>query len=80
MSDITRADVGPPMASCYTGPEVTEGFVFSWIIADFRDKMRNFKTGKKLESSIFHIGETKWRMELYPSGVNRFSDGNCHLV
>ena len=65
---VNIADIGPTMAACYTGPTVRKNFVHVWTIADFKNKMEKSKTGKRILSDGFYIGDTEWHLWLYPAG------------
>ena len=71
----TIADVGPPTAHCYTGPDDPENFVHVWTIAEFRNKMEKYKLGEEIMSDYFLIGDTKWYLELYPAGCDDDDEG-----
>ena len=65
----TVSDVGPIIASCYTGPNnVTENYVHVWTISDFKNKMEKFKTGERIWCDSFHIVDTEWKLSLDPAG------------
>ena len=68
------ADVGPPTAHCYTGPDDPENFVHVWTIADFENKMKN-SGYVAVVSDNFHIGDTQWRLMLFPNGVDERNKG-----
>ena len=73
---IKIADVGPVVATCYTGQnKVLENFVYVWTIADFKNKMKRCKLGELIKSDVFHIGDTKWYIGLYPAGYHENSKG-----
>ena len=58
------------MAVCYTGPRnISENFGHVWSVADFENKMKNSKTGDLIQSDIFHIGDTKWQLVIFPNGI-----------
>ena len=61
--------IGQYMAYCYTGPNtVPDNFVHVWSIEDFRSKMTSYRPGERIRSDSFHIGDTEWRLHLYPAG------------
>jgi len=60
-----------PVVKHYTGFDLSEeSLVHSWYIADLWSKMTSYQPGEKLVSDEFHVGDTAFRLELYPNGHN----------
>ena len=69
-----------PVVKHYTGFDLSEeSLVHSWYIADLWSKMTSYQPGEKLVSDEFHVGDTAFRLELYPNG-NNWQPGNTEVL
>ena len=46
------------------------------LINAFHKKIKTFRIGREIHSKIFRIGESKFQIEIHPSGVSKEYRGN----
>ena len=49
------------------------------LIDTFHKKIKTFKIGREIHSKIFRIGESKFQIEIHPSGVDKEHKGNVSV-
>ena len=49
------------------------------LIHDFQKKIKSFKNGRDIHSKIFSIGESKFRIRIYPNGDSKQSKGSVSV-
>ena len=49
------------------------------LINTFHKKIKTFKIGREIYSRVFRVGESKFQIEIYPSGNTKEHKGNVSV-